>query len=82
MEDPALNMGALGMPKILGFDFIVNANRKPFLLEVTVCRVGATKCKQFLRQASRGLWIMDACCRSLGYACKAFCPCQRGALIL
>jgi hypothetical protein len=54
-EDPVLNMGALDIPKILGFDFIVNPDRKPFLLEVTVCRVGATRCKRFLRQASRGL---------------------------
>jgi hypothetical protein len=33
-EDQALPIGALGIPKILGFDFIVDSNCKPFLLEV------------------------------------------------
>jgi hypothetical protein len=33
-KDQALPIGAVGIPKIMGFDFIVNANRKPFLLEV------------------------------------------------
>lgn len=33
-KEQALLIGGLGIPKIMGFDFVVDANHKPFLLEV------------------------------------------------
>lgn len=32
--DQTRSVGKLGIPKIMGFDYIVDANRRPFLLEV------------------------------------------------